>query len=83
MSIKPEPTKAYAIYMDGEWYGEGDTASGAWNDVRRQVGAGYSREGNIMFAKIRRYGHARKVMTREEHEARCVANYVAEGLGEW
>ena len=80
---QPEPTKAYAVYMDDAWYGEGDNAADAWNAVRRQVGAGYSREGNIMFAKIRRYGRARKVVTAAEHEARCVANYVAEGLGEW
>ena len=84
MSSKPEPTKAYAVYMDGAWYGEGDTIADAWNDARRRSAAWYAAGGNnILFKKIKRYGGARKVVTAAEHEDRCVANYVAEGLGEW
>ena len=84
---QPEPTKAYAVYMDAEWYGEGDTIADAWNDARRRADAWFdvnqSQGKNPLFKKIKRYGGARKVVTAAEHEARCVANYVAEGLGEW
>lgn len=27
---QPEPTKAYAVYCQGAWYGRGDTPKEAW-----------------------------------------------------
>ena len=50
------PTKAFAIYLDGAWYGEGDTAETAWFAARRQVNAEHCRYGHAMYAKLRREG---------------------------
>jgi len=58
---QPNPTKEYAIYLDGAWYGEGDTVQAAWNDARRQVQAGHSSYSNAMWNKLRHGAVARRI----------------------
>jgi hypothetical protein len=31
------PTKAFALWHHGKWYGEGDTAAAAWSDARATI----------------------------------------------
>lgn len=76
---QPEPTKAYAIYFEGAWYGEGDTAKMAWADVHRQLAPQHDRYGAALYAKIRRSGRAQ--MSNAESERQAVMAYVEEGLG--
>ena len=86
MSFKqPEPTKAFAIYMSGGWYGEGDTPRAAWDDAKRQIAPHAHSVNAGMWRKLRDYGSARKVETaaqREKRESLAVADYVSAGLGE-
>ncbi len=34
---QPAPTKAFALWHNGKWYGEGDTAAAAWSDSRATI----------------------------------------------
>lgn len=60
---QPAPTKRFAIYYDGAWYGEGDTPELAWGAVRRQLSPQYDRYGAALYAKVRRFGAAQAVAT--------------------
>ncbi len=53
---QPDPTKRYAVFYDGAWYGEGDTPEAAWAGVRRQLSPQHDRYGATLFAKIKRAG---------------------------
>lgn len=59
---QPEPTKAFAIYFDGAWYGQGDTPEAAWANAKRQTNAGYCRYGATLYAKICRRGACKRVV---------------------
>ena len=34
---QPAPTRAFALWHNGKWYGEGDTAAAAWSDARATI----------------------------------------------
>ena len=34
---QPAPTKAFALWHNGKWYGEGNTAAAAWSDARSTI----------------------------------------------
>ena len=34
---QPAPTKAFALWHEGKWYGEGDSAAAAWSDARATI----------------------------------------------
>ena len=34
---QPAATKAFALWLNGKWYGEGDTAAAAWSDARATI----------------------------------------------
>jgi hypothetical protein len=34
---QPAPTKAFALWHNGKWYSEGDTAAAAWSDARATI----------------------------------------------
>ena len=78
---QPAPTKRFAVYFEGAWYGEGETVKEAWSAVHRQLSPQHDRYGATLYAKIRKSGRAQE--TEAYLEQRCVANYVAEGLGEF
>ena len=56
---QPAPTKAYAVWYDGAWYGQGDTVAAAWADVRRQCNADHDRFGARLYRDIRHGGQAK------------------------
>lgn len=76
---QPAPTKRFAVYFDGAWYGEGDTVKEAWAAVHRQLSPQHDRYGAALYAKVRRSGRAQE--TEAYREQRMVLAYVEEGLG--
>lgn len=56
---QPEPTKAYAVYMNGNWYGEGDDSQAAWDNARRQIAPDAHPINREMWNKLRHFGKAR------------------------
>lgn len=60
--IQPAPTKRFAVFYDGAWYGQGDTAEAAWWDAKRQTNASHCRYGAALYAKIRRAGTVRETV---------------------
>jgi hypothetical protein len=58
---QPAPTKRFAVYFEGYWYGQGDTHEAAWGDVKRQLSPQYDRYGAALYAKIRRFGNTKAV----------------------
>lgn len=57
---QPSPTKPFAVWMDGAWYGEGDTPAAAWNSARRQTNADYCAYGATMYRKLKRFGQVKQ-----------------------
>lgn len=81
---QPAPTKAFAIYLDDAWYGEGDTAKAAWADAQQQVSAGHSSYGNAMWGKIRRGGRVVESAPREvtKTEIKALSSAMQEAAAE-
>jgi hypothetical protein len=54
---QPAPTKAFALWHNGKWYGEGDTA--AWSDARATIAPASSK----FWSELRDNGTARATLT--------------------
>ena len=52
------PTKAFALWHNGKWYGEGDTAAGAWSDARATIAPASLK----FWSELRDHGKARATL---------------------
>jgi hypothetical protein len=50
---QPAPTRRFAVWFEGAWYGQGETVTAAWFDARRQTNADHCRYGATLFRKLR------------------------------
>jgi hypothetical protein len=55
---QPAPTKAFALWHKGKWYGEGDTAAGAWSHARAIIAPASPK----FWSKLRDHGKARATL---------------------
>lgn len=58
---QPKPTKRFAVFYRGGWYGEGDTIRDAWWAARIQTNAACDPYGARLYSNIRAEGEAREV----------------------